>query len=81
MAEVLPFPSVRRTAFLKKNGLHASGHKNPSNWIEHIADIHAQRLVRIGVDSDIAARDVSALRDGLRFFADTATASHGGGAA
>ena len=81
MAEVLPFPSVKRIAYLRRNGELAATYKNPRKYLEQLIYRHVQKLVRCGVDPDVAAKDVAGLRDGLNFFAGVSVSKSGGDAA
>jgi Family of unknown function (DUF6074) len=66
-AEVIPFPAVRRKAFLAKNGRHAAEYRPQAafRYIDGLVDRHRQRLQRLGVEPAIAEADAAALTAAL----------------
>lgn len=79
MCVVVPFPSPRRVGYLRKNGELAASYRDPRKYLESLIDKHAQKLVRVGVDRDTAARDVAALRSSLYGYAGVSFCKVGGG--
>ena len=62
-AEVIPFPAVRRRAFLTKNGRLAAEYRPQagSHYIDSLVAKHRQRLLRLGVAEAVANADAAEL--------------------
>jgi len=68
-ATVLPFPSVRRAAYILRNARQAAKYRRPeaaSNYIEGQMDLARGRLLRAGVSAKDAEADARAL--GMRLW-------------
>lgn len=79
MCKIVPFPSARRVAYLRRNGELAASYKNPRKYLDQLIDRHADKLARCGVAADVAARDIAALRNCLYGYAGVSFARTGGG--
>ena len=66
-AEVIPFPVIRRKAFLAKNGRHAAEYRPQAafRYIGSLVDRHRQRLQRLGVEPGAVEADAVSLAAAL----------------
>jgi hypothetical protein len=78
MAEIVPFPAQRRIAYLRRNGELASTYRDPLKYLEALIDKHTAKLQRVGVNPDLAAKDIAALRSGLYYHAGASLSKVGG---
>jgi hypothetical protein len=79
-AAVLPFPIIRRGAYIAKQAAHAAL-MNPDagvRYLQHQIDIQAEAMRRKGVDEDLVQRELRCMASAIRAAFAQRTARPGG---
>jgi hypothetical protein len=68
LANVIPFPAIRRSAFIARAVATASTYSPDAaaNYLRAVLDQHENRLRRLGVDESLISKDVDALDGALQ---------------
>lgn len=63
-ADILPFPANRRVGYVRRNAAHAATFKRAEaveRYLGGLVDMARERLLKAGVDHEIAEADAAAL--------------------
>jgi hypothetical protein len=67
MAEVVPFPSTRRVAFIRKHAVRMAGLPELTAWkhMTHQVEVQRRTMLRRGIADDAVDRECAALEQAI----------------